>query len=237
MKPIIGVTASMETDRAYYSTANRNVKAIIRTGGIPVILPYIIEEGDVAEIVNRLDGLYATGGGDIDPILFGEEPHPKLGLIIPERDRSEFNLIQKMLDKKKPILGVCRGSQILNIAAGGDMYQDIYSQIDKQLLQHSQEAPFDYGSHFVDVEKDSLLHKLTGEDKLRVNSYHHQANRMVTEEFQVSGTASDGVIEAIESKIHPFALGLQWHPEGMAEVNDEASLKIYAGFITACISK
>ena len=236
MKPIIGVTASMETDRAYYSTAKRNVKAIIDAGGIPVILPYIIEGEDVAEIVNRLDGLYATGGGDIDPILFGEEPHPKLGLIIPERDQSELILIQKMLEMKKPILGVCRGSQILNIAAGGDMYQDIYSQIDKQLLQHSQKTPFDYGSHFVYVKKDSLLHNLTGEDKLRVNSYHHQANRKVPKEFQISGTASDGVIEAIESKTHPFVLGLQWHPEGMTEVNDEASLKIYAGFIKASIS-
>ncbi|MBP2079757.1 gamma-glutamyl-gamma-aminobutyrate hydrolase family protein [Oceanobacillus polygoni] len=237
MKPIIGITVSMETNRDYYSTANRNVKVIIRAGGIPILLPYLIEEGDVVEIVNRIDGLYATGGGDIDPILFGEEPHLKLGLIIPERDQSELILIQKMLEMNKPILGVCRGSQILNIAAGGDMYQDIYSQMDKELLQHSQKAPFDYGSHFVHVRKDSLLYKLTGEEKLRVNSYHHQANRVVPKEFRISGTASDGVIEAIESKSHPFVLGLQWHPEGMVEANDAASLKIYERFIDACISK
>jgi putative glutamine amidotransferase len=234
MKPLIGLTVSMETNREYYSTANRNVKAIIRAGGIPILLPYLIEQEDVGEIANRIDGLYATGGGDIDPILFGEEPHPKLGVIIPERDQSEFILIQNMLERKKPILGVCRGSQVLNIAAGGDMYQDIYSQMDKELLQHSQQAPFDYGSHFVYVHKNSLLHKLTGEDRLRVNSYHHQANRMIPEAFQISGTASDGVIEAIESKAHPFVLGLQWHPEGMLETNDTASLKIYEGFIAAC---
>ncbi|WP_067725178.1 gamma-glutamyl-gamma-aminobutyrate hydrolase family protein [Oceanobacillus damuensis] len=234
MKPIIGVTASMETDRAYYAVANRNMKAIMTTGGIPMILPYFRDEADADHIVDRIDGLYATGGYDIDPILFDEEPHPKLGTIIPERDQTELILMKKMLEKNKPILGVCRGSQVLNIAAGGDMYQDIYSQINADLLQHSQKAPFDYCSHFVEVQEGSLLHRLTERDKFRINSFHHQANRSVPEDFQISGKASDGIIEAIESKSHSFVLGLQWHPEALIHDESDPSLKIYQGFIEAC---
>ncbi|PAV28023.1 gamma-glutamyl-gamma-aminobutyrate hydrolase [Virgibacillus profundi] len=230
MKPLIGVTSSMEMDQSHYAVTNRNIKAISRVGGIPLMLPYLLE--DIDQIANEIDGLYLTGGYDIDPILFGEEPHPKLGTIIPERDQFEFSLIKKLLEMGKPILGVCRGCQILNIVAGGDMYQDIYAQIDRELLQHTQKAPLKHGSHFVNVLKGSLLHQLTGLEKFRINSWHHQANRSVPDTFQISGEASDGVIEAIESKAHPFVLGLQWHPEGM---DDEGSLKIYQGFMAACL--
>ncbi|MGJ9458407.1 gamma-glutamyl-gamma-aminobutyrate hydrolase family protein [Oceanobacillus sp. CF4.6] len=234
MKPIIGVTASMETDKAYYSVANRNVKAILAAGGIPIIVPYLIDDHEVNQMTDRIDGLYVTGGYDIDPVIFGEEPHPKLGTIIPERDMAELSLVSSMLEKRKPILGVCRGSQILNIAAGGDMYQDIYSQMDNELLQHSQKAPFDYCSHFVEVAEGTLLHRLAGKNKFRINSFHHQANRVVPEGFQISGKASDGVIEAIESKTHPFVLGLQWHPEALIHAREDPSLKIYQGFMEAC---
>ncbi|MBP1970439.1 putative glutamine amidotransferase [Virgibacillus natechei] len=234
MKPLIGITSSMEVDQSHYAVANRNVEAILRAGGMPVMLPYFLEEGDVDQIANQIDGLYATGGYDIDPTLFGEEPHPNLGTIIPARDQSEIILMTKLIEMGKPILGVCRGAQTLNIAAGGDMYQDIYAQINQELLQHSQKAPRDHGSHFVYVSQGSLLHKLTGSEKFRVNSMHHQANRDVSGSFQISGKASDGVVEAVESKKHPFALGLQWHPEAMATTDDVASLNIYEGFIAAC---
>ncbi|RDW18940.1 gamma-glutamyl-gamma-aminobutyrate hydrolase family protein [Oceanobacillus chungangensis] len=234
MKPIVGVTPSMEVSQIRYSVMNDNVKAILQAGGIPVILPYLSLDEDLEQIANEIDGLYATGGDDIDPTLFGEEPHPKLGTIIPARDQFEIALTKKMLELKKPILGVCRGAQILNIAAGGDMYQDIYEQIDRNLLQHSQKAPRGYGSHFVDVLEGSLLHQLTGSQKLRVNSYHHQANRSVPTGFQISGYASDSVIEAVESTKHPFVLGVQWHPEAMVADGNDASVKIYRGFIEAC---
>lgn len=237
MKPIIGVTASMEKDRTTYYTMKRNMDAIQNAGGIPFLLPYTFGDSDTLEIVNRIDGLYATGGYDIDPILFGEEPIPGLGTIIPERDQAELLLIKKVLETKKPILGVCRGSQIMNIAAGGDMYQDIYSQVDRELLQHRQEAPYDYGSHFVDVTDGSLLQRLTGENRFRINSFHHQSNRNPGAGFRISGTSSDGIVEAIEGIDHPFALGLQWHPEAMVRKKDGPSLKIYQGFIEACTQK
>ncbi|WP_085993319.1 gamma-glutamyl-gamma-aminobutyrate hydrolase family protein [Oceanobacillus senegalensis] len=231
MKPIIGITTSMEIDQTQYTTNQRNVRAIIRAGGLPMMLPYVLDDMDLAQIAQQIDGLYATGGDDIDPTLFGEEPHPKLGPIIPKRDQFEIELMKKMLDMDKPILGVCRGSQTLNIAAGGDMYQDIYAQMESELLQHSQRAPREHGSHYVDILGNSLLYQLVGQKKIRVNSYHHQANRDVSENYQISALASDGVVEAIESKENTFVLGVQWHPEAM---NDEASDKIYLGFIEAC---
>lgn len=234
MKPIIGITSSMETDESYYMVDNNNIKAIAQAGGLPVILPYLPVETDIEQIANMIDGLYATGGYDIDPTLFREEPHPNLGTIIPARDAFEITLMKRLLAMGKPILGVCRGCQILNIAVGGDMYQDIYAQIDRTLLQHSQKAPKDHASHFIDVLKGSLLHRLTDAEKLKVNSRHHQANRNVSDPFQVSGKASDGIIEAIESKAHAFALGLQWHPENLAVSGDDHSLRVFQGFIKSC---
>jgi len=234
MKPLIGISPSAEVDQSYYMTTTDNMKAIEQAGGMPVVMPYATTEQDIAELAGRIDGLYLTGGYDIDPTLFGEEPHPKLGTIIPARDKFEIAMVHKMRELGKPIFGVCRGCQIMNIAVGGDMYQDMYSQIEGNLLQHQQKAPKEHGSHFVFVEENSLLHKLTGENKLTVNSRHHQANRHVPETFQVSGKASDGVIEAVESKEEPFFLGLQWHPENMVAHKDIASEKIYQGFIKAC---
>lgn len=234
MKPLIGISSSMEVDEEKSAVGTDNLNAIHRAGGLPVILANLESDEDITRYAEMIDGFYLIGGYDIDPTLFGEEPHPNLGAITPKRDWFETALIKKLLEMNKPVLAVCRGTQILNIAAGGDMYQDIYSQIDKQLLQHSQNAPKGHGSHFVNVPSDSLLNRLTGLERLRVNSRHHQANREVPNSFMVSGTASDGVIEAIESREHDFVLGLQWHPENMAAIGDEPSLKIYEGFIKAC---
>ncbi|WP_047981786.1 gamma-glutamyl-gamma-aminobutyrate hydrolase family protein [Ornithinibacillus contaminans] len=235
MKPVIGIVTSTETDQDVYAVATDNVNAILKAGGLPVLLPYFQQEEDLQEIAVKIDGFYATGGYDIDPTLFGEEPHPKLGTIIPARDEFEIALMKRLLEMDKPILGVCRGCQTLNIATGGDMYQDIYSQIDAALLQHRQNAPKEHGSHYVNVTKDSLLHRLTGKARLRVNSRHHQANRNVVSPMQISGLANDDVIEAIESTAHRFVLGVQWHPESMLVADDEASFGIYNGFIAACV--
>lgn len=234
MRPLIGVTSAMEIDGASFTVNSDNINAIKRAGGLPIILPNLLGKEEIEQYAEKIDGLYLTGGSDIDPILFGEEPHPNLGTVVPHRDIFERDLINKILQLNKPILGVCRGCQILNIAVGGEMYQDIYAQIDDELLQHAQQAPKEHGSHFVNVLMGSLLHRLTGQEKLQVNSRHHQANRLVIDTFQISGKASDGIIEAIESKEHPFVLGLQWHPENMAAANDQQSLKIFEGFIEAC---
>ncbi|HSP21624.1 MAG TPA: gamma-glutamyl-gamma-aminobutyrate hydrolase family protein [Planococcus sp. (in: firmicutes)] len=237
MKPIIGITASKELGKEQYTIEQADTDAILQAGGLPIMLPHLLEEKDIDQIANRIDGLFAAGGYDIDPTLFGEEPHPNLGVIIPSRDAFELALIKKVLELGKPILAVCRGAQILNIAVGGDMYQDISTQKEGDLLQHQQKAPKFHGSHFVHIPEGSLLQRLAGTTQLKVNSRHHQANRMVPESFLVSGTASDGVIEAIESKEHHFVLGLQWHPENMAIAGDGPSMGIFRGFIEACLEE
>lgn len=234
MKPIIGIVPAIDEEKGIYFINEDNVTAIEKAGGTPLLIPYMSNKQKIKKIIKIVDGIYLTGGDDIDPTLFGEEPHPHLGVITRGRDDFEIILIKKFIKLNKPILAVCRGSQILNIALGGTMYQDIYEQINTNLLQHSQKAVKHHPSHYVNVEKESLLYKLVGETKIKVNSRHHQANRKLGKGLTVSGRANDGIIEAVESKIHPFILGLQWHPENMAVKGDEPSIKIYEGFISAC---
>jgi len=233
MKPIIGVTSFQELNGSNYMISIDDEHAILRAGGMPVMLPTLENESDIEEVAQSIDGLYLTGGYDIDPTLFGEEPHPKLGVIIPSRDHFELKIIRKLLELDKPILGVCRGAQVLNIAVGGDMYQDIGAQVDHELLQHKQLAPKTHGSHFIDVPKGTLLNRITGLERFKVNSRHHQANRNVPSPLRVSGIASDGIIEAIESEAHSFVIAVQWHPESMAVGGDEPSLKMFEAFVEA----
>ncbi|MCM3742434.1 gamma-glutamyl-gamma-aminobutyrate hydrolase family protein [Oceanobacillus luteolus] len=237
MKPLIGVSPALEMDNKSYYVTKNNLLAIEKAGGIPVVLPYLSDSKTIAEVVEKIDGLYLTGGDDIDPIYFNEEPHPKLGTFQPERDAFEIEIIQKMLEKDKPILGVCKGAQMLNLATGGDMYQDIHSQIEGELVQHSQKAANYVPVHDVELTEGSLIHRLAGRKVIRVNSFHHQANRKPGKDLIISGLAKDGVVEVVESEVHQFALGLQWHPEHMsARSDDEVSNKIYSGFVAACRS-
>ncbi|KML43595.1 gamma-glutamyl-gamma-aminobutyrate hydrolase family protein [Cytobacillus firmus] len=232
MKPIIGVTSNL--DDHTLSVSMDNIHSLLNAGAVPVVVPNLLDDEKVEKLAETLDGLLLTGGGDIDPTLFGEEPHQKLGSICPERDVFEISMIQKVLARNKPILAICRGCQVLSIALGGDMYQDIFSQIGVPLLQHGQKAPRWHATHFVNVKRDSLLHKVTGMQSFKVNSYHHQAVRKMPENFEVCAEASDGVIEAFESTKHRFALGVQWHPECMTQKNDDPSNAIFDAFVKAC---
>lgn len=231
MKPIIGVSSNLT--ELVLSVPTDNIHAVTRFGGVPIVLPNMEKEG-IDSIANLIDGLLLTGGGDIDPTLFGEEPHRSLGSIVPERDEFEIELIKKMLEQNKPILGICRGAQIMSIASGGDMYQDIYGQIETPLIQHDQRAPRTHASHYVQLAKGTVLQHLIGKDRIKVNSFHHQAVRNIPEGYQVSGIASDGIIEAFESQNHSFVMGLQWHPECLITKNDPPSVAIFQGFMEAC---
>jgi putative glutamine amidotransferase len=233
MKPIIGVTSSLKDDQLLTLSLD-NTDSVTKAGGVPIILPNLLDPEQVERIADQIDGLLLTGGGDIDPTLFGEEPHPNLGSITPARDQFEIAITRKVMEQNKPILAICRGCQILNIAAGGDMFQDIYAQHDNQLLQHAQRAPRPHGSHFVDVKDGSLLYRITKLNRFKVNSFHHQAVRHVAEGFQTSATASDGIIEAFESTQHAFILAVQWHPECMVNSGDPSANAIFNTFIEAC---
>lgn len=232
MKPLIGITASLEANTI--KLQRENSRAIEQAGGIPVIISYVDQQATVDELAGRLDGLLLSGGGDIDPFLFGEEPIPALGSITPDRDWLEGLLIQRFLDRGKPILGICRGCQILNVVAGGSMYQDIYSQKKEMaLLQHAQQAPRDHVSHFITIAKGSLLSRILGEGPEKVNSFHHQAVDHMAPGFIVSARSSDGVVEAFESKNHPFVLGVQWHPEDLF-LKYPTMAKLFSAFVFAC---
>ncbi|QKG84834.1 gamma-glutamyl-gamma-aminobutyrate hydrolase family protein [Kroppenstedtia pulmonis] len=227
MRPLIGVSLIAENEK--YMVNRDYAEAVFRAGGWPVLLPFITEEETIVELAGRLDGLLLTGGDDIDPGLFGEDPMPGLGQVEPERDQMELILSRVMMDSQKPILAICRGCQILNIAAGGDMYQDLEKQ--RKGIQHAQIAPRSHASHRVKVEPGTLFHRLVGGGEYRVNSFHHQAVRQLAPDFMVAATAPDGIIEAFESRNHPFILGVQWHPEGM---KDKTSDKMFASFVAAC---
>jgi putative glutamine amidotransferase len=232
LKPIIGVTLNFEEGK--YNLNSPYIQSIIQAGGIPVGLPYVGEQ-DVGEVLGPVDGLLLTGGGDINPLLFGEEPHPKLGSVLTQRDVSEIALTKAALQKKIPIFGVCRGLQILNVAFGGTIYQDLYSQAPNRdhLLKHAQKSPRDETSHLVHIKEDTKLRKLLQQSRIEVNSFHHQAINRMADDLVVCGMSSDGVIEAIEHPKHSFCIGVQWHPEELVMVKDVPSRKLFEAFVQA----
>jgi putative glutamine amidotransferase len=231
MKPIIGLTPSFNDAEKKYMVNKAHCFAIELAGGIPIILPYSEDKVMIQQMVDSIAGLYLTGGDDIDPHYFNEEPHGKLGQVNPLRDQFEIQLVKETIARNKPLFGVCRGCQVLNIALGGSMYQDLASQKDSNIIQHKQKRSLSYPSHFVYVDKDSLLFDITKEDKLMVNSSHHQANRIVSENLVTSATSGDGVIEAIEGKSSTFILGVQWHPEQLVKRGDKKSIALYERFV------
>ncbi|MFD1928503.1 gamma-glutamyl-gamma-aminobutyrate hydrolase family protein [Sporosarcina siberiensis] len=235
MKPIIGITT--DTEKNYNHVLNYEyVKAVKRAGGLPLIIPVGIEE-DISQIAAMLDGLLASGGNDISPLLFDEEPLQKLGEVSPGRDAIEIDLVREMLKLDKPIFGICRGMQVLNVAVGGNIYQDLYAQNEGTLLQHIQNAPNDYKSHYVQITKGSLFEKIAETDKITVNSYHHQSVKDVPMPLIINGKASDGIIESLESTEHRFVIGVQWHPEILSNSGDAVSLRLFERFIEACTEK
>jgi len=187
--------------------------AVEAAGGIPVILPVLAPE-KAPEVLEHLQGLLLSGGVDLDPSHYGEDPLPGLGKVTPERDAFELALARRALAAGVPVLGICRGVQVLNVAAGGTLFQDLGSQLEK-VLKHRQEAPRWHESHAVRLDPSSRMAAILGVTETRVNSFHHQAVRLVAPGLRAVAWAPDGVIEAVESVDGGFALGVQWHPEEM----------------------
>lgn len=224
MKPLIGITAD------YYSsstvTPNRNVQgvyhtytaAVIRAGGLPVFIPLTVTGDDLRFVYGRLQGVLVPGGGDIDPQVFGEAPHAKTHEIVPDRDRLELDMIKRAAADGKPVFGICRGVQAFNVALGGTLWQDLPSEYPAVLAHYAPaDAPSDHIMHSVEIEEESHLARLIGQPILGVNSRHHQSVKAVAPGLAVAARAPDGVIEAIELPGHPFALGVQWHPENFPD--------------------
>ncbi len=184
---------------------------------------------------DALDGILLSGGADIDPRHFGEDPHPKMGPIDPERDEFELALVRAALQAGTPLLAICRGIQVLNVAAGGTLYQDIPSQL-AGAIKHRQDAPAYHATHRIAVERHTKLAGMVGTGDVFVNSFHHQAVRDVAPGLVVSARASDGVVEGVESGRDTFVVGVQWHPESMVDASP-AMLEIFSAFVAEAAAR
>jgi len=192
-------------------------EAVVRVGAMPVVLPFPEDAGLCAEYANAavalFDALILSGGQDVDPSLYGEEPVRAMGVVIYQRDVYEIALVRAAVAARKPVFGICRGMQVVNVALGGTLYQDLPTQNPASYVKHRQEAPEGYHSHSVDITPGTRLASILGASH-RVNSMHHQAVRDLAPGLKASAFAKDGVIEAVESAEHNI-LAVQWHPETM----------------------
>lgn len=232
MAPVIGVTATLkeDVDQIADRPLGRFVRAdldyvegVAHAGGVPVVLPPVGERRAAEAVIGGLDGLLLSGGSDLDPSYYGEKPIPELNVTLPERDAFEMALIGQALRRGIPIFGICRGLQVLNVALGGTLYQDLPSQLGKDLLKHRQETPKWQATHEVEIHEGSWVGGITDSTNVKVNSYHHQSIKDLADGLRVSARSSDGVIEAVES--HDFSerwlVGVQWHAEAMRDAGAE----------------
>lgn len=224
-RPVIGITGNFgekgcELAEGYYES----VKA---AGGIPLIIPPVEESSLLAQTLDRIDGLLLSGGGDLNPLFLGEDPIKDLSSINHKRDLCELLLTRMAADRQIPILGICRGIQIIAAALGGKLYQDIYKQKDQTWIKHSQNLDRRYASHTVEIAPQSLLYKIMQTGRLAVNSFHHQAVAEAGSAFRVSARSADGIIEAIESAEEKSIIGVQWHPECFILNEDRTMLPLF----------
>lgn len=236
-KPIIGITGDITYTKFYRDFWNYRsgindsyIRAVERADGIPFILP--VSKTDYAtKIINNIDGLILSGGNDVSPINYNEEPIEELCSIDPSRDNFELALLKESITKDKPVLGICRGAQLLNISFGGSLYQD--TSCNKAFkLQHFQKSDPHIPIHKIKTMKGSLINSILG-DELSVNSIHHQMIKDLGSNLEITALSSDGVIEAIEKRDSKFVVGIQWHPEIMSK-NDSKMQNIFNEFIKQC---
>lgn len=229
--PIIGITSTLvkidEMSEGVYVHQDYH-KAVQACGGIPMILP-LTDEHSFRAMIDRCDAIVISGGEDVDPLLFGAEPHSGLGKVFPMRDRLEIDAIRYARSLDMPLLAICRGVQVLNVAFGGTLIQDIPSQC-PGALQHSQKRPRSLDSHWVGINPQSRLFQIFGDENVRVNSLHHQAVAQVADGFIPTAKASDGIIEGIEDPKARFFVGVQWHPESM-HAHDPLMLALFDSLV------
>ncbi|MFQ5845749.1 MAG: gamma-glutamyl-gamma-aminobutyrate hydrolase family protein [Planctomycetota bacterium] len=238
-RPVIGVTAltilrrSALRERPWNAVCRTYLGSLEDEGSLPLILPTASDPGTADAYLDRVDGLLLTGGDDVHPRRFGEEPHPSIGLVDPDRDAFEIALVLAARARDLPVLGICRGIQVINVALGGDLHQDVPSQTDSP-VGHRQRTLADSTWHTVEVEAGSRLAAILGAGRIEVNSFHHQAPRRVPADLVVSArTSGDGLIEGLEDPSRKFFLGVQWHPEVTGRAGDEPSRRLFRAFVEA----
>ncbi len=233
VRPVIGITPGYSSDKDRLYIGKGYIDGINMAGGLAVLMPLSEDEEIIGRLLETCQGVLLPGGADIDAFHYGEANLKANGEISPHRDRMELAVARKALELGKPIFGICRGIQVLNVALGGTLYQDIYSQNkDIEMLKHWQEAPDWYPVHEVAICRDTYIWDCFKRDKVRVNSYHHQAVKGLGKGLEITAASPDGVIEAIEYRGSTFAVGVQWHPETMWQA-DKEFLRLFEGFVSA----
>ena len=249
MKPLIGITCNYDccgaANDVTHATANDQdwnylavdyVRAIEMAGGIPVMIPQYRNVDEALTLLTRLDGLVLSGGNDIVPSFYHEEIRDCSGNFFPMRDELELRLAGEALRLKKPLLGICRGLQVMNVAFGGTMYQDLREN--SAYGPHRITAmPRCFPSHTVHLRQGTLLREIFGQESIQTNSFHHQAVHTLPENATVCATTSDGLVEGVSyGGGHPFTLGVQWHPE-MMQCHDTVQRRIFTAFVSTCVSQ
>ncbi|MDD2619833.1 MAG: gamma-glutamyl-gamma-aminobutyrate hydrolase family protein [Syntrophomonadaceae bacterium] len=228
MQPIIGITANYSSSEKTYCLREAYALAVQKAGGTAIILPPIENEEIIKDYLTVCNGFILSGGGDIDPVYWGQLPQYGLLEINPLRDCFELLLTREILEHKLAVLGICRGCQLLNVSMGGSLVQDINSN-----LNHEQKAPRDYAFHDIFIDRKSYLANILHNESIRVNSFHHQAIDEVGFKMRAVAYAPDGTVEAIESQETSFALGVQWHPEWLS---DEHSDQLFRALVEAAVT-
>lgn len=233
-KPLIGLTPAHDLESGDVKARPTYMRALKAAGAIPVVMPLDASEEDLKQLSQDLDGFLFTGGPDVHPFLFGEETQAHCGNVSPARDQMEISLLPMIMELQKPILGICRGIQVLNIALGGNIWQDIPSQVTRDFpLAHSQPFSYDMPCHTVVLTEGSLLARISESSSIKVNSMHHQAVKDLAPGLIASAYSTDYLIEALEMPDYPFFIGVQWHPEYLWEKNKEA-FRLFQTFVNAC---
>ena len=231
MQPIIGMFA--EVDGAKQTTIkNQYTKIIEECGGVPFLIPYTDNMQTLKTLVGLCDGFCFTGGADIDPKRYGEEPKETCGEIQYYRDELEFNAFALIKDMQKPIFAICRGMQFINVALGGTLYQDIPTENPSEVPHRQREAKYSL-LHNVQVVADTPLHSVVKNPRMLANSFHHQAIKTLGKGLEIMSVADDGIIEAVYATEGAFLRAYQWHPERLVDA-DEQNRMLFVEFIQAC---
>jgi putative glutamine amidotransferase len=236
MQPLIGITTSRHSNHAgwrYFKGYAANAEAIVRVGGLPVFIPLGMPDDVVRAIYERLDGVLLPGGGDIDPDSYGAVRHELTAEVDSSRDKIEIQLARWAVKDDLPMLGICRGHQVLNVALGGSMVQDIGTEVATDVKHDIRfDRPRTTIAHTVTVEGDSQLAKVVGGTTISVNSLHHQAVTRVGDNVRIVAQSPDGIIEGVEVSDKFFIMSVQWHPEDLVDHEDSA-YSLFAAFVEA----
>jgi putative glutamine amidotransferase len=246
-RPVIGIaTQTLQAIPGQVPLAwvmgQKYVRVLTAAGAVPWLVPLLPDdEATLRSIYDRLDGVFVTGGVDVDPSRYGEERLPVCGASDPDRDATELQLLRWAVADGKPVLGVCRGHQVINVALGGALYQDVTAQVPRAIKHDYFPVPGspytrDQLSHDVLVTRPSRLGAILAADRVRVNSMHHQGVKTLAPGLVASAFAPDGLVEGIEGTNGQFLLGVQWHPEELAE-KDPAMRGLFTAFLEAAAGK